>query len=47
MKADGYIAEKRICGGLNVSRSFGDFDYKDHKGLSYEHQMVTCKPEIQ
>ncbi len=36
----------RVNGGLNLSRSFGDFDYKGNKKFSYEQQMITCKPDI-
>ena len=36
----------RVNGGLNLTRSFGDFDYKRHKDLSYAEQMITCKPDI-
>lgn len=36
----------RVNGGLNLTRSFGDFDYKRVKQLSYEEQMITCKPDI-
>jgi serine/threonine protein phosphatase PrpC len=36
----------RVNGGLNLTRSFGDFDYKSNKSLSYFEQMITCKPDI-
>ena len=36
----------RVNGGLNLTRSFGDFDYKRNKSLSYAEQMITCKPDI-
>ncbi len=36
----------RVNGGLNLTRSFGDFDYKQNKNLGYEQQMITCKPDI-
>ena len=36
----------RVNGGLNLSRSFGDFDYKRNQTLSYAEQMITCKPDI-
>lgn len=36
----------RVNGGLNLSRSFGDFDYKQNSKLSYAQQMITCKPDI-
>ena len=36
----------RVNGGLNLTRSFGDFDYKRNHNLSYAEQMITCKPDI-
>ena len=36
----------RVNGGLNLSRSFGDFDYKRNDSLGYDEQMITCKPDI-
>jgi serine/threonine protein phosphatase PrpC len=36
----------RVNGGLNLTRSFGDFDYKRNKSFSYAEQMITCKPDI-
>lgn len=36
----------RVNGGLNLTRSFGDFDYKAKKELGYHQQMITCKPDI-
>lgn len=36
----------RVNGGLNLSRSFGDFDYKQNPNLNYAQQMITCKPDI-
>lgn len=36
----------RVNGGLNLTRSFGDFDYKRNNNLSYAEQMITCKPDI-
>lgn len=36
----------RVNGGLNLTRSFGDFDYKRKKELSYDKQMITCKPDV-
>jgi len=36
----------RVNGGLNLTRSFGDFDYKQNSNLSYQEQMITCKPDI-
>ena len=36
----------RVNGGLNLTRSFGDFDYKRKKELPYDKQMITCKPDV-
>lgn len=36
----------RVNGGLNLTRSFGDFDYKANKSLKYDEQMITCKPDV-
>ena len=36
----------RVNGGLNLSRSFADFDYKQNKNLDYSEQMITCKPDV-
>ena len=35
----------RVNGGLNLTRSMGDFDYK-RKPLPYDQQMITCKPDV-
>lgn len=45
-KAGGNIVMGRVNGGLNLTRSFGDFDYKKKTNLSYAEQMITCKPDI-
>ena len=36
----------RVNGGLNLTRSFADFSYKENKELSYAEQMITCKSDI-
>eukprot|EP00397_Hematodinium_sp_SG-2012_P019105 GEMP01019617.1.p1 GENE.GEMP01019617.1~~GEMP01019617.1.p1 ORF type:complete len:397 (+),score=60.57 GEMP01019617.1:85-1275(+) len=36
----------RINGGLNVSRAFGDFQYKMKKGLRPHQQMISPMPDI-
>lgn len=46
-KAGGCISMGRVNGGLNLTRSFADFDYKKSKGLSYEEQMITCNPDVE
>ena len=37
----------RVNGGLNLTRSFADFDYKKNKTLPYDEQMITCNPDIE
>ena len=44
--AGGFINMGRVNGGLNLSRSFGDFDYKGNANLPYDKQMIICKPDI-
>lgn len=44
--AGGQVYMGRVNGGLNLTRSFGDFDYKARKQLGYHEQMITCKPDI-
>lgn len=36
----------RVNGGLNLTRSFGDFDYKSNAKLQYHEQMITCRPDV-
>lgn len=36
----------RVNGGLNLSRSFGDFEYKQNRELDYQQQMITCHPDV-
>jgi serine/threonine protein phosphatase PrpC len=36
----------RVNGGLNLSRSFGDFNYKRNNTLTWTEQMITCKPDV-
>lgn len=45
-KAGGVIHMGRVNGGLNLTRSFGDFDYKANDKLGYDQQMITCKPDV-
>ena len=45
-KAGGTIQMGRVNGGLNLSRAFGDFDYKQNSGLKYDEQLIICKPDI-
>lgn len=45
-KADGWVADGRVKGNLNLSRSLGDLEYKQNKKISQEDQMITAAPEI-
>jgi serine/threonine protein phosphatase PrpC len=36
----------RVNGGLNLSRSFGDFNYKRNNTLEWTEQMITSKPDV-
>eukprot|EP00340_Litonotus_pictus_P005593 CAMPEP_0170515582 /NCGR_PEP_ID=MMETSP0209-20121228/1993_1 /TAXON_ID=665100 ORGANISM="Litonotus pictus, Strain P1" /NCGR_SAMPLE_ID=MMETSP0209 /ASSEMBLY_ACC=CAM_ASM_000301 /LENGTH=289 /DNA_ID=CAMNT_0010800137 /DNA_START=161 /DNA_END=1031 /DNA_ORIENTATION=+ len=45
-KADGWVADGRVKGNLNLSRSLGDLEYKQNKQKSPEEQMITAAPEI-
>ena len=45
-KADGWISEGRVKGNLNLTRGFGDLEYKQNKSLKPEEQMITANPDI-
>ena len=45
-KADGWISEGRVKGNLNLTRGFGDLEYKQNKNLKPEEQMITANPDI-
>ena len=45
-KAGGKILEGRVNGLLNLSRSIGDFQFKNRRDLKQEDQIVTCNPDI-
>lgn len=45
-KADGWVAEGRVKGNLNLSRSLGDMEYKSNKKLKPEEQMITAFPDL-
>ena len=44
--AGGDIVNGRVNGGLNLSRSFGDFHYKKVKNKKWDEQLIICKPDI-
>ena len=45
-KADGWISDGRVKGNLNLTRGFGDLEYKQNKNLKPEEQMITANPDI-
>ena len=45
-KSGGWVNEGRIKGNLNLSRSLGDFEYKQDKNLAQKDQMITAYPEV-
>ena len=46
-RANGYVNHGRINDMLSVSRSFGDYELKNQKHLSWKEQVLTCKPDIE
>ena len=46
LKAKGEITLGRVDGNLNLSRAFGDFEYKQDKKLSPKEQKITAFPDI-
>lgn len=46
VRAGGVVDFGRINGSLNLSRGFGDFQFKGNKKLKWEEQMVIAKPDI-
>ena len=46
-KAEGWISDGRVMGNINLTRGFGDLEYKKNKNLKAEEQIVTANPEIQ
>ena len=45
-KADGWISDGRVKGNLNLTRGFGDLEYKQNKNLKPEEQIITANPDI-
>jgi protein phosphatase PTC2/3 len=46
LAAGGEIINGRINGGLNLSRSLGDFNFKRQKNRTYDEQFVICRPDV-
>lgn len=44
-KAGGYVQMGRVNGNLNLTRSLGDFDYKDNVNISPQDQIITAYPD--
>lgn len=44
--AAGEVINGRVNGGLNLSRSFGDFNYKKNKNKLPDEQMIISKPDV-
>lgn len=47
MNAGGFVNDGRVNANLNLSRAFGDYEYKNNKKKSREEQMIIVDPEIQ
>lgn len=45
-RANGYVEESRVNGMLALSRSLGDFEYKNNTILKPEDQIITAFPDI-
>ena len=46
MRAEGFVMNNRINGDLAVSRTLGDFVYKDDSKEDPNDQAVSCEPDI-
>ena len=45
-KAGSKIQRGRVDGGLNLTRSLGDFKYKKKAHLKPEEQAITANPDV-
>ena len=46
LNAEGWVTDGRVKGNLNLTRGFGDLEYKQNKKLKPEEQMITANPDI-
>mmetsp|Transcript_12867 Transcript_12867/g.26262 ORF Transcript_12867/g.26262 Transcript_12867/m.26262 type:complete len:322 (+) Transcript_12867:166-1131(+) len=44
-QAGGSVIRGRVCGGVAVSRSFGDFTFKQSFDLDESQQQISCVPD--
>jgi len=44
--AGGRIANGRVNGNLNLTRSLGDHEYKQNSSLKPSEQIITCVPDV-
>jgi len=45
-KAGGFIRNGRVNGNLNLTRTLGDFEYKQGVGLKPGEQIISCVPDV-
>jgi len=45
-KAGSKIVRGRVDGGLNLTRSIGDFKYKKKENIKPEEQPITANPDV-
>jgi len=45
-KAGSVVTEGRVDGNLNLSRSLGDFKYKQNKELKQDEWPITANPDV-
>jgi len=44
--AGGFVSDNRVNANLNLSRAFGDFNYKLDSKYAVDKQLVIATPEI-